>query len=167
MKKIITATLLALFSFLAPMKATDAVSFKERPENEINQQLEEKRSLINERVKESKTIQKAINKKSKKASDLYMLVFSGPIPPSDEDRKKVEMMEMELGTIAEQIALTEKAIARRVKDINITLRKQDYNQALSGYDSIINLMSKQFSNLKKQEEILTKYINFLQSLRHK
>ena len=58
------------------------------------------------------------------------------------------MMEMELGTIAEQIALTEKAIARRVKDINITLRKQDYNQALSGYDSIINLMSKQFSNLK-------------------
>ena len=76
-------------------------------------------------------------------------------------------MEMELGTIAEQIALTEKAIARRVKDINITLRKQDYNQALSGYDSIINLMSKQFSNLKKQEEILTKYINFLQSLRHK
>ncbi|NLM34587.1 MAG: hypothetical protein GX206_04025 [Clostridiales bacterium] len=167
MKKIITATLLALFSFLAPMKATDAVSFKERPENEINQQLEEKRSLINERVKENKTIQKAINKKSKKASDLYMLVFSGSIPPSDEDRKKVEMMEMELGTIAEQIALTEKAIARRVKDINITLRKQDYNQALSGYDSIINLMSKQFSNLKKQEEILTKYINFLQSLRHK
>ena len=80
MKKIITATLLALFSFLAPMKATDAVSFKERPENEINQQLEEKRSLINERVKESKTIQKAINKKSKKASDLYMLVFSGSIP---------------------------------------------------------------------------------------
>lgn len=167
MKKIITATLLALFSFLAPMKATDAVSFKERPENEINQQLEEKRSLINERVKENKTIQKAINKKSKKASDLYMLVFSGSIPPSDEDRKKVEMMEMELGTIAEQIALTEKAIARRVKDINITLRKQDYNQALSGYDSIINLMSKQFSNLKKHEEILTKYINFLQSLRHK
>lgn len=167
MKKFISTLLLTLFALLTPMNVADALSFKENPENEFSYQLEEKRKLINEKVTDNKKIQKSINQKSKEASDLYMLVFSGPIPPSDEDRKKVEMMEMELGTVAEQIALTEKAIARRVKSVNSTLKNQDYNQALSGYDSIINLMSKQYLNLKKQEEALAKYINFLQSLRHK
>lgn len=167
MKKIISTILLALFTFLTPARTTEAVSFEMKNENDFSSQIEEKRSLINEKIKENKDLQKSINQKSKEASDLYMLSFSGPIPPSDEDRKKVEMMEMELGNIAEQIALTEKAIARRVKSVNSYLKKQDYNQALSGYDNIIELMTKQHSNLKKQEEILTKYISFLQSLRHK
>lgn len=167
MKKIISTILLALFTFLTPARTTETVSFEMKKENDFSSQIEEKRSLINEKVKENKDLQKSINQKSKEASDLYMLSFSGPIPPSDEDRKKVEMMEMELGNIAEQIALTEKAIARRVKSVNSYLKKQDYNQALSGYDNIIELMTKQHSNLKKQEEILTKYISFLQSLRHK
>ncbi|HCW04488.1 MAG TPA: hypothetical protein DGK91_08155 [Clostridium sp.] len=167
MKKLISSIFLTLFATLTPLNLADAVTFKENPENEFTSQLKEKRVLINEKVKDNKTIQTSINKKSKEASDLYMLVFSGPIPPSDEDRKKVEMMEMDLGTIAEQIALTEKAIARRVKAVNLSLKNQDYNQALSGYDIIVDLMGKQHSNLKKQEETLTKYINFLQSLRHK
>lgn len=167
MKKFVFTIALTLFTFLTPIKVIDAVSFIENPDKDFTSMIKEKRSQINEKVKENKDIQKSINQKSKEASDLYMLVFSGPIPPSDEDRKKVEIMEMELGSIAEQIALTEKAIARRIKSVNTYLKNQDYNEALSGYDSIINLMSKQYSNLKKQDETLTKYINFLQSLRHK
>ena len=122
MKKLISSIFLTLFATLTPLNLADAVTFKENPENEFTSQLKEKRVLINEKVKDNKTIQTSINKKSKEASDLYMLVFSGPIPPSDEDRKKVEMMEMDLGTIAEQIALTEKAIARRVKAVNLSLK---------------------------------------------
>ncbi|NLZ49413.1 MAG: hypothetical protein GX895_11695 [Clostridiales bacterium] len=167
MKKFVFTIALTLFTFLTPIKVIDAVSFIENPDKDFTSMIKEKRSQINEKVKENKDIQKSINQKSKEASDLYMLVFSGPIPPSDEDRKKVEIMEMELGSIAEQIALTEKAIARRIKSVNTYLKNQDYNEALSGYDSIINLMSKQYSNLKKQDETLSKYINFLQSLRHK
>ena len=75
-------------------------------------------------------------------------------------------MEMDLGFHSGTNSPYGKAIARRVKLLTFSLKNQDYNQALSGYDIIVDLMGKQHSNLKKQET-LTKYINFLQSLRHK
>lgn len=167
MKKIISIFLLSLFCLAFPFETVHAKSAPKNPKEQFNVQVKEKRKLIDEKTKHNKKIQLQINKKAQKASDLYMSIFGEDLVPSEEDSKKVEEMEMELGKIAEHLIHIEQAISRRVKTINNSIKGENFDQALSAYDGLIALMNKQTMELHKENDFLQTYITFLESLGHK
>ncbi|WP_163194674.1 hypothetical protein [Clostridium thermarum] len=167
MKKTISMLAAVLLCLLIPSQIVYARAALRIPESEFNAQAKEKRRAISEKEKEIKKIQQQINKKGKKAADLYMNLFSGEIHPSEEDSRRVEKMEMELSNISEQLILVEKAISRRNSNIQKLIKSKYYEEALSAYDGLLTVMEKQAGILNKENELLQKYIHLLESLRHK
>jgi septal ring factor EnvC (AmiA/AmiB activator) len=167
MKKIVSIFVLAFIFFALPFEISYGKTAVDTSKDQFSSQIKEKKKLINRKIKATDKIQAQINKKGKTAADLYMSLFSGDMTPSEEDSKKVEMMEMQLGNLAEELNYIEKSLSAKVKAVNNSLKLQNYNQALSIYDIIIALMDKETLVLQKENETLQTYINLLESLRHK
>lgn len=166
MKKLIPLLLLT-FIFMLPVKITNAGTIYAAPGSPFESQLKEKKELISERVKSNRKIQSEINNKAKRAADLYLIIFGSSAHPSEEDARKTERMEAQLGKLAESVIITEKLITKNIRLAAGSLQKGNYAQALSIYDNVIDLMDKQTDNLKKQNEYLQAYVDFLSSLKHK
>lgn len=167
MKKIISLFLLILACTIFPSNIVHANTVSVPPTAQQSTLLKERREGINDRVKHNRKIQNEINKKSKRAADLYLIAFGRSSVPSEADAKKAEVIEAQLGRIAEEAILVEQQITLKVRLATEAFQQGNYALALSHYDSLISLLDKQTDILKGQNEYLQSYVDFLSSLKHK
>ncbi|MDP4090017.1 MAG: hypothetical protein Q8930_12205 [Bacillota bacterium] len=167
MKKTISLFLFVFVCILCAPLTARAENISVPPSNAYEAQIKERVSIINEKVKSNRKIQAEINKKSKRAADLYLTAFGRCAAPNQADIKKAEMMEAQLGKIAEQVILVDKMVTDKIHMAAMHAQHGHPDMALSSYDAAISLIDKLTDVFKRQNDYLQNYIDFLSSLRHK
>jgi hypothetical protein len=167
MKKLLYLLSFIMILMMLPFGAANAKTLQEETRAQYLALVKQKRQVIKQKIKQNKLITSQINKKSKQVADIYDLLFKENMVPNDEKIMQIEAKEMEITRVIQKILQIEKGIERYEREIELNLKQNNFKQALLKLDKLVSMMETEHDLLKEHHETLSKYMEFLQSMRLK